>query len=157
MLYRLERPLRFVSQHDLDATATEIAGRADESDQSRRELVQQSRDFKKNTNDVGDRKSDKQNLISFYGGFQDIRRAVAPILKAFQVEVDNLSKRSKAAEKAFLEIYRHLSELSDPVAALEYAQHLQKRSEKVSDLEVENQKLRETLGKLEKGKHVQRV
>lgn len=30
--------------------------------------------------------------------------------------------------------------------ALEYAQNLQKRAEKVSDLEVENQKLRETLG-----------
>lgn len=35
----------------------------------------------------------------------------------------------------------------DPVPALEYAQALQKRAEKVSDLEVENQKLRETLGK----------
>lgn len=35
----------------------------------------------------------------------------------------------------------------DPVPALEYAQSLQKRAEKVSDLEVENQKLRETLGK----------
>jgi hypothetical protein len=34
----------------------------------------------------------------------------------------------------------------DPVPALEYAQTLQKRAEKVSDLEVENQKLRETLG-----------
>jgi len=32
------------------------------------------------------------------------------------------------------------------VPALEYAQNLQKRAEKVSDLEVENQKLRETLG-----------
>ena len=31
--------------------------------------------------------------------------------------------------------------------ALEYAQNLQKRAEKVSDLEVENQKLRETLGR----------
>jgi hypothetical protein len=34
------------------------------------------------------------------------------------------------------------------VPALEYAQTLQKRAEKVSDLEVENQKLRETLGRL---------
>jgi cell shape-determining protein MreC len=33
------------------------------------------------------------------------------------------------------------------VPALEYAQTLQKRAEKVSDLEVENQKLRETLGR----------
>jgi len=40
-----------------------------------------------------------------------VRKAVAPILKSFQIEIDSLSKRSKAAEKAFLEIYRHLSEL----------------------------------------------
>ncbi|CAF3668670.1 unnamed protein product [Rotaria sordida] len=113
-------------QHDLDVTTTEIASRADESDQSRRKLVELSRDFKKNTN-------------------EDVRKAVAPILKSFQIEIDNLSKRSKAAEKAFLEIYRHLSELPDPVPALEYAQTLQRRAEKVSDLEVENQKLRETL------------
>jgi homeobox protein cut-like len=113
-------------QHDLDVTTTEIASRADESDQSRRKLVELSRDFKKNTN-------------------EDVRKAVAPILKSFQIEIDSLSKRSKAAEKAYLEIYRSLSDLSDPVPALEYAQTLQKRAEKVSDLEVENQKLRETL------------
>jgi homeobox protein cut-like len=96
-----------------------------------------------------------------------VRKAVAPILKSFQIEIDSLSKRSKAAEKAYLEIYRSLSDLSgknfkllffhqyrltfifqDPVPALEYAQTLQKRAEKVSDLEVENQKLRETLGRL---------
>ncbi|CAF1484562.1 unnamed protein product, partial [Adineta steineri] len=113
-------------QHDLDVTTTEIASRADESDQSRKKLVELSRDFKKNTS-------------------EDVRKAVAPILKSFQIEIDSLSKRSKAAEKAFLEIYRHLTELSDPVPALEYAQTLQRRAEKVSDLEVENQKLRETL------------
>jgi len=38
------------------------------------------------------------------------------------------------------------------VPALEYAQTLQKRAEKVSDLEVENQKLRETLGRKNKKK-----
>jgi len=38
------------------------------------------------------------------------------------------------------------------VPALEYAQTLQKRAEKVSDLEVENQKLRETLGRKKKNK-----
>jgi hypothetical protein len=36
----------------LDVTTTEIASRADESDQSRRKLVELSRDFKKNTNEV---------------------------------------------------------------------------------------------------------
>ena len=92
-----------------------------------------------------------------------MRRAVTPILRSFQTEIDSLLRRSKAAEKAFFDIYRHLRELPgkstasprthsllssiDPVPALEYAQNLQKRAEKVSDLEVENQKLRETLGK----------
>ena len=38
--------------------------------------------------------------------------------------------------------------LKDPVPALEYAQNLQKRAEKVSDLEVENEKLRETLSEI---------
>jgi homeobox protein cut-like len=41
-----------------------------------------------------------------------VRKAVAPILKSFQIEIDSLSKRSKAAEKAYLEIYRSLSDLS---------------------------------------------
>ena len=41
-----------------------------------------------------------------------MRKAVAPILKSFQIEIDSLSKRSKGAEKAFLELYRNLSELS---------------------------------------------
>ncbi|CAF0733169.1 unnamed protein product [Adineta ricciae] len=38
--------------HDSDVTTTEIDGRADESDQSRRKLVKLSRDLKKNTNEI---------------------------------------------------------------------------------------------------------
>ncbi|GIY86603.1 hypothetical protein CDAR_257931 [Caerostris darwini] len=45
----------------------------------------------------------------------DIRKAVVPLLKSFQAEVDSLSKRSKAAEAAFLTIYRTFIEL--PVRA----------------------------------------
>ncbi|GBM03424.1 hypothetical protein AVEN_265464-1 [Araneus ventricosus] len=41
----------------------------------------------------------------------DIRKAVVPLLKSFQAEVDSLSKRSKAAEAAFLTIYRTFIEL----------------------------------------------
>ena len=43
--------------------------------------------------------------------FQDIRKTVAPLLKSFQGEVDFLSKRSKAAEAAFLSIYKKLIDL----------------------------------------------
>ncbi|KAH9524244.1 Protein CASP, partial [Bulinus truncatus] len=79
-------------QRELDTTATELANRQDESEGSRKRLVEQSRDFKKNTP-------------------EDIRKVVAPLLKSFQVEIDSLSKRSKAAEAAFLSVYKKLIDL----------------------------------------------
>ncbi|CAF0809475.1 unnamed protein product [Didymodactylos carnosus] len=41
----------WLDNRDLDVTATEIAQRQDESDQSRKKLVELSREFKKNTNE----------------------------------------------------------------------------------------------------------
>jgi len=113
-------------QRELDTTATELANRQDESEGSRKRLVEQSREFKKNTP-------------------EDIRKLAAPLLKSFQVEVDSLSKRSKASEAAFLTVYKKLIDLPDPVPALEQSLNYQKRAHKLQDLEIENQKLRETL------------
>ncbi|XP_033747523.1 homeobox protein cut-like 1 isoform X2 [Pecten maximus] len=113
-------------QKQLDTTATELANRQDESDASRKRLVEQSRDFKKNTP-------------------EELRKLVAPLLKSFQAEVDSLSKRSKAAEGAFLSVYKKIIDLPDPVSVLEYASQLQKKAHRVSDLEIENKQLRETL------------
>ncbi len=39
------------------------------------------------------------------------RLTVAPLLKSFQNEVDSLSKRSKAAEKAFFDIYKKFCDI----------------------------------------------
>ncbi|XP_011422371.1 homeobox protein cut-like 1 isoform X4 [Magallana gigas] len=113
-------------QKELDITATELANRQDESDLSRKRLVEQSREFKKSTP-------------------EDIRKIVAPLLKSFQSEVDSLSKRSKAAEAAFLSIYKRIIDLPDPVPVLEYALQIQKKAHRVSDLEIENKQLRDTL------------
>ncbi|BFZ04767.1 hypothetical protein BsWGS_07805 [Bradybaena similaris] len=113
-------------QRELDTTATDLANRQDESEGSRKRLVELSREFKKNTP-------------------EDIRKVVAPLLKSFQLEIDSLSKRSKAAEAAFLSVYKKLIDLPDPVPALEHAQNLQKKAHKVQDLEIENKQLRETL------------
>ncbi|XP_064620194.1 homeobox protein cut-like 1 isoform X3 [Lineus longissimus] len=113
-------------QKELDTTATELASRQDDSDISRKRLVEQSREFKKNTP-------------------EDIRKVVAPLLKSFQGEIDALSKRSKAAEASFLTIYKRLIDLPDPVPVLEHALQLQKRAHKSQDLEIENKQLRETL------------
>uniref|UniRef100_A0A3P8ZSP9 Protein CASP n=1 Tax=Esox lucius TaxID=8010 RepID=A0A3P8ZSP9_ESOLU len=81
-------------QRELDATATQLANRQDESEQSRKKLIDQSRDFKKNT-------------------AEDIRKQVAPLLKSFQGEIDALSKRSKEAEAAFLNVYKKLIDVPE--------------------------------------------
>uniref|UniRef100_A0A4W3IFQ3 Protein CASP n=1 Tax=Callorhinchus milii TaxID=7868 RepID=A0A4W3IFQ3_CALMI len=111
---------------ELDATATVLANRQDESEQSRKRLIEESREFKKNTP-------------------EDFRKLVAPLLKSFQAEIDALSKRSKEAEAAFLNVYKRLIDVPDPVAALDVGQQLQLKVQRMHDIETENQKLRETL------------
>lgn len=44
-----------------------------------------------------------------------------PLLKAYQIEIDGLTKRSKAAESAFLALYKVLAEAPDPYPLLEAA------------------------------------
>uniref|UniRef100_A0A8C3CV45 Protein CASP n=1 Tax=Cairina moschata TaxID=8855 RepID=A0A8C3CV45_CAIMO len=118
--------LRCVAQRELDATATILANRQDESEQSRKKLIEQSREFKKNTP-------------------EDLRKQVAPLLKSFQGEIDALGKRSKEAEAAFLNVYKRLIDVPDPVPALDLGQQLQLKVQRMHDIETENQKLRETL------------
>lgn len=55
-LTRLKVNCASVLQKELDATATQLANRQDESEQSRKKLIDLSREFKKNTPEV--RKSD---------------------------------------------------------------------------------------------------
>ncbi|XP_071067268.1 homeobox protein cut-like 1 isoform X4 [Dasypus novemcinctus] len=122
MLCRVRAKLK----RELDATATVLANRQDESEQSRKRLIEQSREFKKNTP-------------------EDLRKQVAPLLKSFQGEIDALSKRSKEAEAAFLNVYKRLIDVPDPVPALDLGQQLQLKVQRMHDIETENQKLRETL------------
>uniref|UniRef100_A0A9J8BEL6 Protein CASP n=1 Tax=Cyprinus carpio carpio TaxID=630221 RepID=A0A9J8BEL6_CYPCA len=113
-------------QRELDSTATLLASRQDDSEQSRKKLIDQSRDFKKNTP-------------------EDLRKLVAPLLKSFQAEIDALSKRSKESETAFLNVYKRLIDVPDPVPALELSQQLHLKVQRMHDIDTENQKLRETL------------
>ncbi|XP_059395502.1 homeobox protein cut-like 1 isoform X2 [Carassius carassius] len=118
-------------QKELDTTATALANRQDESEQSRKKLIDQSREFKKNTP-------------------EDLRKQIAPLLKGFQAEIDVLSKRSKESEAAFLSVYKRLIDVPDPVSALEAAQQLQVTARKMHDLETENQRLKDTLQEYER-------
>ena len=70
---------------------------------------------------------------------------VAPLLKNFQNEIDSLSKRSKAAEKSFFDIYKKFCDITDPVPTLEYCMESMKGLQKLQDLEIETAQLRETL------------
>ncbi|KAJ3590233.1 hypothetical protein NHX12_008187, partial [Muraenolepis orangiensis] len=101
---------------ELDATATQLANRQDESEQSRKTLIDLSREFKKNTPEKGS----------------------VP-------NIDALSKRSKEAEAAFLNVYKKLIDVPDPVPVLELTQQLQMKLQRMHDIDTENAKLRETL------------
>lgn len=113
-------------QRELDETASELATRQDESEHSRKKLVELSREFKKNSP-------------------EDVRKHVAPLLKSFQSEIDNLNKRSKFVETAFLNVYKKVIDISDPLPTLEYCAGLEKKIGRLADLEIENKNLRETL------------
>lgn len=42
---------------------------------------------------------------------QDVRKTVSPLLKSFQSEIDKLCKRNKAAEAAFLSVYKQIIDI----------------------------------------------
>ncbi|KAK3877261.1 hypothetical protein Pcinc_018016 [Petrolisthes cinctipes] len=113
-------------QRELDDTASDLASRQDESEESRKKLVELSREFKKNTP-------------------EDVRKQVAPLLKSFQGEIDNLNKRSKYVETAFLNVYKKVIDIADPLPILEYCAGLERKVGRLTDLEIENKNLRETL------------
>ncbi|XP_056140772.1 homeobox protein cut-like 1 [Lampris incognitus] len=113
-------------QKELDATASALANRQDESEQARKKLIDQSREFKKNTP-------------------EDLRKQIAPLLKGFQTEIDAVSKRSKESEAAFLNVYKRLIDAPDPVPELEACQQLQLTVQSMHDVETENESLRQAL------------
>jgi homeobox protein cut-like len=113
-------------QKNLDEEASDIARRQDESDLSVKKLVELSREFKRSTP-------------------EDVRKVVSPLLKAFQGEVDALTKRSTSCETMFLNTYRKLIEIPNPVPLFEQALSQQNKLMKMQDVELENKKLRETL------------
>uniref|UniRef100_A0A673FZX4 Protein CASP n=1 Tax=Sinocyclocheilus rhinocerous TaxID=307959 RepID=A0A673FZX4_9TELE len=98
-------------QRELDSAATLLAGRQDDSEQSRKKLI-------------------------------DLRFRLRPRII---ISIDALSKRSKESETAFLNVYKRLIDVPDPVPALELSQQLHLKLQRMHDIDTENQKLRETL------------
>ncbi|ONK65299.1 uncharacterized protein A4U43_C07F35700 [Asparagus officinalis] len=104
----------------LDEQGLKIAENQDNSQKNRRKLAESTRDFKKASAD------EKLNLFN-------------SLLKAYQEEVDNITKRAKFGENAFLNIYQKLYEAPDPYPALA---SISDQDQKISELESENRKMK---------------
>ncbi|XP_048412426.1 homeobox protein cut-like 2 isoform X4 [Stegostoma tigrinum] len=113
-------------QKELNSVASDLAAHQEESEQSHKHLIELSREFKRNVP-------------------EEIREMVAPLLKSFQAEVVALSKRSKEAEAAFLNVYKQLIEApatkqsaETSPAGIEASEELQKTSTDSTALKSDN-------------------
>ncbi|KAG0476374.1 hypothetical protein HPP92_013215 [Vanilla planifolia] len=113
----------------LDELGLKVAENQEISQKNRRKLAENTRDFKKAS-------EEKLNLFN-------------SLLKGYQEEVDNLTKRAKFGENAFLNIYQKLYEAPDPYPALSSVAMEEKVREiveiKQRSLAEENQKTLEVL------------
>ncbi|OVA20451.1 CASP [Macleaya cordata] len=104
----------------LDEQGLRIAENQENSQKNRRKLAESTRDFKKASPE------EKLNLFN-------------SLLKGYQEEVDNLTKRAKFGENAFLNIYQKLYEAPDPYPALA---SIAEQDSILSELESENRKMK---------------
>eukprot|EP00123_Amoebidium_parasiticum_P010230 comp19970_c0_seq1/m.24351 comp19970_c0_seq1/g.24351 ORF comp19970_c0_seq1/g.24351 comp19970_c0_seq1/m.24351 type:complete len:665 (-) comp19970_c0_seq1:461-2455(-) len=86
-------------QQESDVQFREMAQRVEESDRSRKKLVEFTREAKKAMTEEG-------------------RKLLGPVLRQYQGEIDSLGRRAKAAEAAYLLCYNTLSDVPDPVPLL---------------------------------------
>jgi len=114
----------------LDAMQVEVAERQERSAKARKALSEETKEFKK-----------------------DPKADFAPLLRSYQKEIDEVTKRARAAESALAELYKALRDAPDPAAWLEETSRLEaesatlrfdnaKLSAEVADFEVEFGKLK---------------
>ncbi|CAI6008010.1 unnamed protein product [Closterium sp. NIES-65] len=118
--------LRMTNQFDLENARTsldeqglKIAENQEASSKNRRKLAESTRDFKK---------AGKEEQSKLFGA----------LLKAYQEEVDNLTKRAKFAEASFLGVYQKLYEAPDPVPSLASAAEV---AANAAELAAENRRM----------------
>lgn len=113
-------------QQQLNQTAPELLEAQKAAVANRKKLADQTRDFKK--------QPDTNKLESF-----------KPLLKAYQTEIDTLTKRSKAAENAFLNVHSALTTAPDPYPFLEVTLDQAASLNDLDTLKEENAKLQKDL------------
>ncbi|KAF4567546.1 hypothetical protein EYR40_006547 [Pleurotus pulmonarius] len=118
-------------QKTLDAQGVELVDQQKESVVGRKALADKTKEFKK--------LPDGEKANAFKG-----------LLKAYQTEIDSLTKRCKSSENAFLNVYKLLAEAPDPYPLLEAAVDQTVRIAEAREQELELQRLREENAELKK-------
>ncbi|CAM0141975.1 hypothetical protein VKS41_004322 [Umbelopsis sp. WA50703] len=113
-------------QTELDQQGLEIIEKQKDGLISRKKLAEQTRDFKK--------LADDEKLQQFKG-----------LLKAYQTEIDSLTKRTKYSENSFLSIYKLLADAPDPTPFLETAVEQGTKLIDQDTMRSENARLRQQL------------
>lgn len=110
-------------QTKLDAQGIELVDNQKESLLGRKALADKTKEFKK--------LQDDEKLNAFKA-----------LLKAYQTEIDNITKRSKTSDNAFLHVYKVLAEVPDPYPLLETAVDQAVKVAEAIEHEAELQRLR---------------
>ncbi|KAK7005732.1 Golgi membrane protein [Favolaschia claudopus] len=118
-------------QKTLDAQGIQLVDNQKESVVGRKALADKTKEFRK--------LPETEKVEAFKG-----------LLKAYQSEIDSLTKRSKASENAFLDVYKALAEAPDPYPLLEAAVDQTVKVAEARDLEAELTRLREENADLRK-------
>ncbi|KAF9354691.1 hypothetical protein BGX26_007480 [Mortierella sp. AD094] len=118
-------------QHEMDKQSVELLEQQQQSLAGRKRLAELTREFKK--------VSDQEKLQQF-----------KLLLKAYQGEIDAITKREKATSQAFLSVYNALGQAPDPAKLLQVAADQTTKLEEISALQAENIRLKEENASLNK-------
>ena len=109
----------------LDEKALLIASAQESSAKSRKKLSESVKHFKQQLKEQQNQASSTTSGDSSAAS-SSTNANTLKLMKSFQIEVDDLTKRAKSAESAFMSVYQHLFELPDVVPylnACRYVQH----------------------------------
>ncbi|KAJ1954093.1 hypothetical protein IWQ62_005842, partial [Dispira parvispora] len=115
-----------ILQGQLDRQSLDIVDSQKRTLQSRKRLAEQTKEFRKLPDD--------RKMADFRG-----------LLKAYQHEIDQLTSHLKASEQAYLEVYRKVGQVADPVPYFEQLLAENERLGQIELLESENKLLRKEL------------
>ncbi|KAF9282592.1 hypothetical protein BGZ68_005868 [Mortierella alpina] len=120
-----------VIQQEMDNQSVELLEQQQQSLAGRKKLAELTREFKK--------VPDQEKLQQF-----------KMLLRAYQGEIDSITKREKATAQAFLGVYNALGQAPDPAKLLQVAVDQTTKLDEINALQAENARLKEENNSLNK-------